>query len=274
MLGIFVVTVACFIKCGFAYEVVYAVNAGGKEFVDSNKIRYEADLGSGRAGIVSDYGLQLAIRRAPAQDVYLYQTERYHTESFHYDVPIDGDGNYALVLKFAEVYFNAAGMKVFHVVLNSIHRIVSDLDICRTVGKGVAHDETVHFTISKKALYYGNEMSHIADGARQTVRVDFVKTTADNPKINAIILFKGDDLSNMPMLPPLDDAYMKMVSTMTNPVSDPASSTIVLQEKPRERRVSGPKHPDPYAMDTVGVYMPTVIVVAFCIPLLYWLCTL
>lgn len=280
MLRILLVAVICGISCSTAYEVVYAVNAGGKGFIDSNKIRYQADLGNKRTGIVSDYGLQLAIQRAPAEDVYLYQTERYHTETFHYDVPIAGDGQYALVLKFAEVYFEAAGMKVFNVVLNSIHRIIHDLDIFGTVGKGVAYDETTYFTISENKLYCGNEMSHIADGAR-SIRVDFVKTTADNPKINAIVLFKGNDLNELPLLPDLDDADTKEVYSMPNlmngakpVISKPLIKVNAAPEKPRKRTVSGPKHSDPYEFDTIGVFLPAVMVVTMFIPLVSWLCQL
>jgi hypothetical protein len=42
----------------------------------------------------------------------LYQTERYHTSTFGYDIPVAEDGHYLLILKFSEVYFNAPNMKV------------------------------------------------------------------------------------------------------------------------------------------------------------------
>jgi hypothetical protein len=51
----------------------------------------------------------------------LYQTERYHYSTFGYDLPLRGDGNYVLVLKFAEVYFNAPDQKVIsHSVIRMI----------------------------------------------------------------------------------------------------------------------------------------------------------
>ena len=56
------------------------------------------------------------------------------------------------VLKFSEVYFNAPGQKVFDVVLNNDHSIVSDLDIYSRVGHGVAHDEVIPFTIGDGML--------------------------------------------------------------------------------------------------------------------------
>lgn len=82
-------------------------------------------------------------------DNILYQTERYHTNTFGYDIPITSDGDYVLVLKFCEVYFAAPDQKVFDVMLNGEHTIISDLDIYDKVGRGVAHDEYIPFTISK-----------------------------------------------------------------------------------------------------------------------------
>lgn len=94
-------------------QLIYAVNAGGDDHVDSNGIRYVADPLHGVIGTASDYGNHLLIiGRVPEQDEVLYRTERYHTATFGYDLPIEGDGDYALILKFCEVYFNAPNMKV------------------------------------------------------------------------------------------------------------------------------------------------------------------
>jgi hypothetical protein len=63
-------------------EVLYALNAGGDAFTDSLGIRYRRDFLS--EGIASDYGKMLDIKRVTLQDKILYQTERYHTETFGY----------------------------------------------------------------------------------------------------------------------------------------------------------------------------------------------
>ena len=49
---------------------------------------------------------------------------------------MDGDGDYLLVLKMSEVYFNAPNMKVFDVVLNGDLTVSSDLDIFEKVRQG------------------------------------------------------------------------------------------------------------------------------------------
>lgn len=74
---------------------------------------YYADPLEGKTGIASDYGRQyLNIGRVPEPDAILYQTERYHHSNFGYDIPVGEDGDYVLVLKFCEVYFNSPSMKV------------------------------------------------------------------------------------------------------------------------------------------------------------------
>lgn len=92
-------------------EVIYALNAGGDAFTDSHGIRYRRDFLT--EGTSSDYGKMLDIKRVSAQDKILYQTERYSTETFGYSIPMSaGDAEYVLWLKFCEVWFNAARLKV------------------------------------------------------------------------------------------------------------------------------------------------------------------
>ena len=95
-----------------AHDVVYAVNCGGGRHTDRFGIQYEPDNQPDAPGIASDFGKSLIISRVHPSDAILYQTERYHTSTLSYDVPILGDGSYVLVLKFAEVYFQYPGGKV------------------------------------------------------------------------------------------------------------------------------------------------------------------
>lgn len=184
-------------------EVIYAVNCGGGEHVDSNGVYYSDDPLMGETGIASDYGKHLfAIGRAPPGDRVLYETERYHTSTFGYDLPVETDGDYVLHLKFCEVYFNEAQKKVFDVVLNSEHTVLTDLDIYANVGKGNAHDDYIQFSVSDGKLFWNGEESEVFDGK---ARLDFMKGNFDNPKCNAFILYKGEDLENIPKLKALTE---------------------------------------------------------------------
>lgn len=117
------------------YEVVFAINAGGEAHVDQHNTEFERDPLMDRIGIASDFGKNLLTigRIDYMPDEYLYQTERYHTSTFGYDMPLNGDGDYLLQLMFSEVYFKASNMKVFDVVLNQQHTVVPNLDIFHKV---------------------------------------------------------------------------------------------------------------------------------------------
>ena len=91
-------------------EVIYAINAGGDAHIDVHGIRYDAD--PAEFGVASDYGKSMPIQRVPPQDAVIYQTERYDLNSFSYDIPVEDEGDYVLVLKFSEVWFAASGQKV------------------------------------------------------------------------------------------------------------------------------------------------------------------
>ena len=221
-------------------KIIFAVNAGGDSHVDIYGIKYQkgtnffvyinspvlifvnrsnimipffnVDPLEGKTGIASDYGRQyLNIGRVPEPDAILYQTERYHHSSFGYDIPVSEDGDYVLVLKFCEVYFNSPSMKVnfpikkwnpldlikllcclfhqvFDVTLNGVHTIVSYLDIFEKVGKAVAHDEYIPFRVTKGKILVNDEESELVG---KKIRVEFIKGNQDNPKINAIYVMKG-----------------------------------------------------------------------------------
>lgn len=93
-----------------AYEVVYAVNCGGGKHTDRFGIHYIAD--SNTVGVPSEFGRTLTISRVHPDDMILYQTERYHTSSFAYDISVPDEGQYLLIAKFSEVYFQHPGGKV------------------------------------------------------------------------------------------------------------------------------------------------------------------
>lgn len=266
-----------FVRVSNGYEVVHAINAGGDAFTDSHGIFYEADPLEGKIGIASDFGKQMRIGRVRDGDEPLYQTERYHTTTFHYEIPLDGDGEYALILKFSEVYFTSANQKVFDVVLNSAHTIVEKLDIFKHVGKGVAHDEVIYFTVARGVLHYDRDESRIRNNQ---VRLEFVKTGYDNPKINAILLFKGKnhkDLEQIPKLQAVEEYFDHMIKDKVD-AYEPDDETIrnireaPKEEVPKVRKTSGPKQENPYALDDSSSMLPILIAIGAFVPLLICLC--
>jgi len=238
-------------------DAVYAVNCGGEAHTDLFGVKYEKDMS--KVGTPSDYGKQLMIGRVPQADQILYQTERYHGATFGYDMPVDGDGDYLLVLKMSEVYFNAPNMKVFDVVLNGDLTVSSDLDIFEKVGRGVAHDEYIEFSIEGNTILYQGEESEISAGK---IRVEFIKSYRDNPKINAIVLIKGT-LEDFPKLAPLP------VEPEEDEVADDLKESTSARRKP-----SGPRVADPYTEEDSSSMLPIFVAIGAFIPLVFCLCRL
>ncbi|XP_038647710.1 malectin isoform X1 [Scyliorhinus canicula] len=168
-------------------KVIWAINAGGEAHIDIHGIHFKRDPLEGKIGRASDYGMRLPIFRSVPEDQVLYQTERYNEETFGYDIPIKEEGDYVLVLKFAEVYFAQSQQKVFDVRLNGQHVVVKDLDIFEKVGHSTAHDELVSFTVRKGKLSVQGEVSTF----NGKMLVEFVKGYYDNPKVCAVYIIKG-----------------------------------------------------------------------------------
>lgn len=242
--------------------MIFAVNCGGQEHIDVHGVRYQADFN--RVGTPSDYGKNLNIQRVPLQDAILYQTERYHVDTFSYTIPIPEEGDFVLILKFSEVWFAASSEKVFDVMLNDEHTVVSDLDIYEKVGLGTAHDEIIPFSVRKGKLKVSSETSEF----KGDLVVSFVKGDNDNPKINAIVVMKGSP-EDVPTLPPLpwntDDDIEG---------DDEDDDAEEVTEKKQIKHKSGPKTVDPYASDDSSLIFPILISIAVFIPTLFCLCRL
>jgi len=176
-------------------KVVFAVNCGGEEYEDTNGVNFVKDTGYYNAGTSSDYGLQYDITLT--KDMELYQTERWHSDSFIYSVPVSDPGHYVLVLKFSEVYFQKAGEKVFDIGLGKL-RVIQNLDVFEKVGKAAAHDEFIEFDLleNNKIMVKDKEAEGAYDKKNKLLRIKFIKGQADNPKINAIAIVKGDLMGN------------------------------------------------------------------------------
>lgn len=96
-----------------------------------------------------------------------------------------------MILKFSEVYFQAANEKVFDVALGR-KTILKNLDIFATVGKSHAYDEYVELELKNDKIYHNNaEAADAYDSQKKAVKIRFLKGPKDNPKINAIVILKG-----------------------------------------------------------------------------------
>ncbi|KAK6483637.1 malectin-like [Huso huso] len=249
-----------------ADQVIWAVNCGGEAHTDTHGIHYKKDPLEGKLGKASDYGMRLPILRSSPEDQILYQTERYNEDSFSYEVPIREEGDYMVVLKFAEVYFAQSQQKVFDVKLNS-HFVVKDLDIFDKVGHSTAHDEIVPFSIVKGKLSVNGEVSTF----NGKLTVEFVKGYYDNPKVCGLYVMKGT-LEDVPKLQPHPGLEKKEEEEEEEEYEEGGEGKKTPAAKHRVQ--SGPRTPNPYAADNSSLMFPILVSFGVFIPTLFCLCRL
>jgi hypothetical protein len=88
------------------------VNAGGGAYTDPQGNVWSADTGFTGG---NTYSVTRPIANTTAQP--LYQSERWNNGPLNYNFAVPG-GSYVVTLKFAEIFFTAAGQRVFNILLN------------------------------------------------------------------------------------------------------------------------------------------------------------
>lgn len=139
--------------------LAFATNCGGSTFKSSEGISYSADMNFSGGGTYSSNN-----SISGTEDDVLFQTERFGNFSYNIDL---SNGEYDVVLMFAEVFWSAAGKRVFNVSIEGIE-VSSNLDIWERVGKNIPYEETYRIDLSDGEL-----------------NVSFT-TVTDNAKISAI----------------------------------------------------------------------------------------
>ncbi|XP_051509108.1 malectin isoform X1 [Myxocyprinus asiaticus] len=252
-----------------AERVIWAVNAGGDAHTDVHGIHYKKDPLEGKLGKASDYGVRLPILRSSPEDQILYQTERYNEDTFGYEVPIREEGDYILVMKYAEVYFAQSQQKVFDVRLNG-HVVVKDLDIFDRVGHSTAHDEIVPFSIKRGKLSVHGEVSTF----NGKLTVEFVKGYYDNPKVCALYVMKGK-LEDVPKLQPHPGLEKREEDEEEEDEVEAGEGEKKSASTASKNPVrSGPRTPNPYATDNSSLMFPILVAFGVFIPTLFCLCRL
>jgi hypothetical protein len=122
---------------------IFAVNAGGKQYVDANGTVYQAD---GQFSGGNTHTTTAAI--AGTKDATLYQSER--SGNFSYTIPV-ANGDYVVVLKFAEIDGTQVGQRVFNVLMEGT-KMINNLDLAARVGANKAFNVTKTVHVSDGAL--------------------------------------------------------------------------------------------------------------------------
>ncbi|MBN2091175.1 FG-GAP repeat protein [candidate division KSB1 bacterium] len=182
------------------------INAGNGQFTDKNGNVWVADQAYQPGGFGYVGGRSYSTSHYISGTSYqgLYKTERYGMPAYSFDVP---NGQYQVILHFAELYYTANDKRVFHVAIEN-QTVLSNLDIFKLVGHDVALSRT-----------FSNIM--VTDG---TLDVTFTPIK-DSPKISGIEIVQT---SAEPILA-VDPTALNFGSTQTQLgllISNPGVGTL------------------------------------------------
>jgi len=146
---------------------VQRINAGGNGYTDADGNQWSADqyYSSGNWGYIGGRSYKRSDPIDNTDDDPLYQSERYGNFSYQFDVP---NGQYDVVLHFAETYWQNARNRIFDVQIEGAP-VLNDYDIVAAVGSDVA-----------VALTFPNVL--VSDGQ---LNIDFI-TVKNNAKVSAV----------------------------------------------------------------------------------------
>lgn len=146
-------------------DYVQRVNAGGAEYTGTDGRVWSADQAytNGSWGFVGGRTFYRIHPIANTEDDVLFQSERYHP-TYRFTV---APGKYIVQLLFAEIFYNAAGIREFEVVLEG-NKVISNFDIFSLVGHDVAMVKEYEVDVTDGIL-----------------DITFIKIS-DSPKISAI----------------------------------------------------------------------------------------
>lgn len=146
------------------------VNAGDSAYLDSQSKLWLADqeYRTGGWGYIerasSIYTTTMPI--SGTVDDQLYQSERFNMEGYAFDAP---RGYYEVTLKFAEIFYNRSGQRIFDVLIEE-RTVLQDFDIYQMAGNFRAYDVTFALPVTDGQL-----------------NIDFLpKRYNDVPKVSAI----------------------------------------------------------------------------------------
>jgi hypothetical protein len=149
------------------------VHAGGGAYTDSQGQTWSADTDFSGGNFFATTNSV-----SKTSDPQLYQTEHFGSFSYHFAVP---NGNYNVVLKFAEIYWSSPGQRIFNVAINGT-QVLTNFDIVAAAGGPLtAIDKTFPVSVNNG-----------------TITIQFIPGAANWPKVSAISLVPSTSASTTP----------------------------------------------------------------------------
>ena len=152
----------------------FRTNAGGEAYTD-----LAGQLWSANSGFVGAGTFTRANPIAQTVDDVLYQSEAVGN-NFSYQQEVE-NGSYDVTLKFAEVFFNNAGQRVFDVDLEG-QTVLDDFDIVESAGgKNIATDRTFNVNVTDGSI----DLSFLSSVDKAKVSAIEIKPTLTQLRTNA-----------------------------------------------------------------------------------------
>jgi len=132
-------------------QTIIRVNCGGGTYWDHSGHEWYADqeYTPGSWGHeMGGYALFYDYPISGTSDEPLYQAERNALHWYHFTVP---NGTYVVKLKFAELYYDNEGERIFHVEIEG-DRVLDNFDILAEVGFAAALDKTFQIDVNDGVL--------------------------------------------------------------------------------------------------------------------------
>jgi hypothetical protein len=205
------------------HQVIFALNVGGDTHIDSNGIEYHKDNSNQGSQYVCDKHTQ--VTGALATDQYIYKSIRHNFRN--YVLPVQGDGEYLLILKFMQCTKIKPGERILDVLLNEQHRILTQLDVVQAVGIGVALEKYVQFDVCDGVMRYQYESSAVVNSL---IRLAFV-VVKKAVSLSGIALLKGNRSSISELIWPVDEnEYFPPFHCRSTSNSDGEKKQIILPQ--------------------------------------------
>jgi len=121
------------------------VNAGGGAYTDSKGNLWLAD--SSLIGFIGGGSFSTSSPIAKTSDPTLYRTEHFGNGTLEFTTAIP-NGDYSVILKFAEIYFTGVGQRVFKIIINGV-LVENNFDpFAAAGGINIAVDKTYPVTVT------------------------------------------------------------------------------------------------------------------------------
>lgn len=106
-----------------AFTLVYAINAGGGAYTDSQQVPYVEDFGFNAGSLTNDKGNK---EFSNTSDDVLFQRQR-HSAELQYELPVTND-TYDVTIRLAENNFTEANKRIFNLIVEN-RTLASNLDM-------------------------------------------------------------------------------------------------------------------------------------------------